>query len=563
MTYATWRRQPAQPRIEERGKPEQLSGGGDPAACASPAGRSAQGPIPDPELEVKRGAASRERAIEVRASSLDVLGSGLVPLVVAADPTLTPESKAIYALLVGILSSDEGSWTVRQLLACLAMGSNRFYKHRRLLIEHGLVSVHQPDIFHKAVYEVSDGSEYYGDLAAPGATLAGALEHAREIAELNGADTPGSIDGDEVVLASDARSPERAPKLGAARPGAARLAPPDVLEEDLYDPRHTPAPPVAAVPRPDSRVGVHAYDREVSHLLGTAITGSDEPARVRDAYLELIDRGWAPADIQRAYDAYVVDHVGHGRTPAVAMRLENFLSKGNGVRYWALQARSRAAGAVPAPAGSGKRGGAAPTLDEVRALCASRGYPVDPEVFWNHYDALGWRNGAGVPICKWQSALANWAINEERRRAEGLPRIPEPEDVAAFCKEKGLDIDVSEFMSYWNSRDWRFSGGAPVKDWGAAAETFAAQARKHGSKAARGGNGGSRRQAAPRGGWDFTRPGEGERFRASLTPEQRAELEDSVAFHMDPDLCFVDVGGELMKKADYDAMVAREGGEAL
>ena len=562
MTYATWRRQPAQPHLEERGKPEQLPDGEGPDACAPPAGRPSQGPIPNPELEVKRGAASRERAIEVRASSLDVLGSGLVPLVVAADPTLTPESKAIYALLVGILSSDEGSWTVRQLLACLAMGSNRFYRHRRLLIEHGLVSVHQPDIFHKAVYEVSDGSEYYGDLAAPGATLAGALEHAREIAELNGADTPGSIDGDEVVLASDARAPERAPRLGAARPGAGRLAPPDVLEEDLDDPRHTPAPPVPAVPRPDSRVGVHAYDREVSHLLGTAITGSDEPARVRDAYLELIDRGWAPADIQRAYDAYVVDHVDHGRTPAVAMRLENFLSKGNGVRYWALQARRRASAPAEVPSGPEKRPcGKAPTLDEVRALCASRGYPVDPEVFWNHYDALGWRNGSGAPICKWQSALANWAINDERRRAENLPRIPERDDVAAFAKERGLVFDVDEFMSYWNSRGWRFSGGAPVKDWGAAAETFAAQAKKHGPKAAR--HQGGRAQAAPRGGWDFTRPGEGERFRASLSPEQRAELEDSVAFHMNPDLCYVDVGGELMKKADYDAMVAREGGEAL
>ena len=148
---------------------------------------------------------------------------------------------------------------------------------------------------------------------------------------------------------------------------------------------------------------------------------------MRDAYLELIDRGWAPADIQRAYDAYVADHVRHGRTPAVAMRLENFLSKGNGVRYWALQARSLAAGEAPAPAGTEKRrGGEAPTLEEVRALCASRGYPVDPEVFWNHYEALGWRNGAGAPIYKWQSALAKWAINEERRRAEDLPRIPSP-----------------------------------------------------------------------------------------------------------------------------------------
>ena len=258
----------------------------------------------------------------------------------------------------------------------------------------------------------------------------------------------------------------------------------------------------------------------------------------------------------------MVDHVDHGRTPAVAMRLENFLSKGNGVRYWALQARRRASAPAEVPSGPEKQPcGKAPTLDEVRALCASRGYPVDPEVFWNHYDALGWRNGSGAPICKWQSALANWAINDERRRAENLPRIPERDDVAAFAKERGLVFDVDEFMSYWNSRGWRFSGGAPVKDWGAAAETFAAQARKHGPKAAR--HQGGRAQAAPRGGWDFTRPGEGERFRASLTPEQRAELEDSVAFHMNPDLCYVDVGGELMKKADYDAMVAREGGEAL
>lgn len=60
-----------------------------------------------------------------------------------------------------------------------------------------------------------------------------------------------------------------------------------------------------------------------------------------------------------------------------------------------------------------------PTVEEVRAYCDERQNGIDPEGFWNFYEANGWVQSAGKPIRNWKAAVITW---EKRRK--GSPRSP-------------------------------------------------------------------------------------------------------------------------------------------
>lgn len=48
-----------------------------------------------------------------------------------------------------------------------------------------------------------------------------------------------------------------------------------------------------------------------------------------------------------------------------------------------------------------------PTVDEVKAYCKERGKGVDPERWWNYYEANGWKVGKN-PMRNWQAAVRTW-----------------------------------------------------------------------------------------------------------------------------------------------------------
>lgn len=58
---------------------------------------------------------------------------------------------------------------------------------------------------------------------------------------------------------------------------------------------------------------------------------------------------------------------------------------------------SRAAGNLP------------PSLEEVRTHFKQAGYPAtEAPLFFNHYEAIGWKLGGKFPITNWQAAAAKW-----------------------------------------------------------------------------------------------------------------------------------------------------------
>lgn len=62
--------------------------------------------------------------------------------------------------------------------------------------------------------------------------------------------------------------------------------------------------------------------------------------------------------------------------------------------------------AKPAPDPAGRK---IPSLEEVKAYCATRKSAVDPEKFWNHYEGVGWVSGRQrTPITNWKSMVCYW-----------------------------------------------------------------------------------------------------------------------------------------------------------
>lgn len=56
---------------------------------------------------------------------------------------------------------------------------------------------------------------------------------------------------------------------------------------------------------------------------------------------------------------------------------------------------------------------AKPTLDEVKAYCAERKSPVDPQRFYDYYSANGWKVGKN-PMKDFRAAVRLWERNEQK-----------------------------------------------------------------------------------------------------------------------------------------------------
>lgn len=53
----------------------------------------------------------------------------------------------------------------------------------------------------------------------------------------------------------------------------------------------------------------------------------------------------------------------------------------------------------------------APTVDEVRQYCASRGNNIDAEYFVNYYENRGWYLSKGIKMRDWKRAVITWEKN--------------------------------------------------------------------------------------------------------------------------------------------------------
>lgn len=64
-----------------------------------------------------------------------------------------------------------------------------------------------------------------------------------------------------------------------------------------------------------------------------------------------------------------------------------------------------------------------PTLEEVIAYCQECKSRIDPQRFWNHYQAQGWVMGNGAPMADWKAAVRRW--DQTERPGKGSNRSAE------------------------------------------------------------------------------------------------------------------------------------------
>lgn len=72
-----------------------------------------------------------------------------------------------------------------------------------------------------------------------------------------------------------------------------------------------------------------------------------------------------------------------------------------------------------------------PTVDEVRAYCAEKGYDIDAEHFVNFYESKGWLVGKS-PMKNWRACVATWV--RARNERGGLFQQPDKEEEKVWPK---------------------------------------------------------------------------------------------------------------------------------
>lgn len=58
-----------------------------------------------------------------------------------------------------------------------------------------------------------------------------------------------------------------------------------------------------------------------------------------------------------------------------------------------------------------------PTIEEITAYAREKGYNIDANSFYNYYESVDWHIGK-KKMSKWKSAVANWDIRQKKWEAE-------------------------------------------------------------------------------------------------------------------------------------------------
>ena len=59
-----------------------------------------------------------------------------------------------------------------------------------------------------------------------------------------------------------------------------------------------------------------------------------------------------------------------------------------------------------------------PSLDDVREYIAQNYLPVDPERFFDYYEANGWKISGKSQMKDWKAAVRNWSHREQEKANE-------------------------------------------------------------------------------------------------------------------------------------------------
>ena len=86
-----------------------------------------------------------------------------------------------------------------------------------------------------------------------------------------------------------------------------------------------------------------------------------------------------------------------------------------------------------------------PTLEEVRAYVAEKGYHFSPKAFFDYYEASNWHFNTGRPVKSWRQCCVTWENNRRGNK-------PEPTQ----SQQRELDV----IMDTWQEERWDGGNGS-------------------------------------------------------------------------------------------------------
>ena len=147
-------------------------------------------------------------------------------------------------------------------------------------------------------------------------------------------------------------------------------------------------------------------------MLTYAETGTETALRGNERFVW----GTAKKSIDGQRKAY--EHICEVNTKNISSRYESLRTDTN--RYVSKQEKEKEKEKekkeIPTNVGTKKSSAfQPPTLEEVKARCAEKGYTLDPVAFMSYYNANGWKVGR-TKMVSWIDALAGWESREKQYR---------------------------------------------------------------------------------------------------------------------------------------------------
>lgn len=60
-----------------------------------------------------------------------------------------------------------------------------------------------------------------------------------------------------------------------------------------------------------------------------------------------------------------------------------------------------------------------PTIEEIRAYCKEKGFDINAPMFWNYYETRGWMIGKNK-IKSWKACIKTWALRQKQEQPEKM-----------------------------------------------------------------------------------------------------------------------------------------------
>lgn len=438
----------------------------------------------------------RDGAVVVFGGDLMERGFGIVSAKATEDTRLSSSAKGVYAYFCAHAGAGTHSLfpSVDTICTHLAMSRNTYYRHRRTLVECGYISVHQGRAQGRGRYlsnryvvnaEIPEERRFVpvdNSKSADAAAVENSLgEDAENEVINNPQDSPCTKNwytGDQTNVSLQLDSP--CTNFWYTGPTGKTISPctnfcdtnKDVVIDVSERGRAGALPSVensavskaagdsVTVVKVASEAGlgleteVSVPNAEVLALMRMSIGKAEVFADVAEAYARVLADGWTLPRIGRAYDTYRREYAASHTDGRYIMSLPKFLAAGNGLRFYDLRADLVDSGAVAA-AEEKAAPSKAPTREQVRNYVHEKGYDapdpdnpayrvIDPDEFFDYYEATGWVRAGGVPIVRWKNVVNTWRRKPAPRSARKFGPSG-PKRAMSVAERAAADSDFSEF----------------------------------------------------------------------------------------------------------------------